>query len=291
MSEMVRLEGKVAFITGGSSGIGLGIARACLEEGMKVAMSYLTPSHLDSAREYLTDDVLAFSLDVRDRRGMQRVAQQIEHELGPVQLLVNNAGIGIKSTLLNASEADWNYALDVNLRGVINGIQTFVPRMLKAGRPAHIVSTASMSGLAKSGSAGVYATTKYAVVGMMESLRTELAPHGIGVSAFCPGVVRSRIAHWDRHLPGHEQTETEPAPAGMDPLECGRRVLLGVKDNALFILTHSEFRELIKKRCQTIVASFQDGEEPEERVRLESPLLQEKLYQSELARLRESERR
>lgn len=286
MSHLSSLGGKVAFVTGGSSGIGLGIARACLEEGMKVAITYLTAEHLQHARHALGQEVLAFCLDVRDRAAMARVAESIEKELGPVQLLVNNAGVGIKATVGQASAEDWDYALDVNLRGVIHGVSEFVPRMLAARQPAHIVSTASMSGLMVSGRAGVYATTKFAVVGMMEALRAELAPQGIGVSAFCPGVVQSRIAAWNRHLPQRTIPAELPQPMGMDPLECGRRVLRGVKENALFILTHPEFREGLEERCRVLLSSFQSEEAPpDERVTLELPLLRSEVYGQEMRRL------
>ena len=284
---MGELESKVAFVTGGSSGIGLGIARACHQAGMKVAISYRTPEHLRQAEAYFQSrphDFHAIRLEVTDRRAMSEAAVEIEEKFGQVQLLVNNAGIGIKTPISQASFEEWDLAIDVNLRGVINGVGVFVPRMLAAGQPSHVVSTASMSGLFAAGKAGVYITTKYAIVGMMEALRADLAPHGIGVSAFCPGAVQSHIADWKRQ--GHGSA-SGPKPVGMDALECGERVLRGVRENALFILTHPEFREGLEQRCRALLSSFhdEDGQAPGERLLVERELLKSEIYEQELARL------
>lgn len=269
---MKDLQGRLAFITGGSSGVGLGLARACREAGMEVVVSYLTEEHLEEARSYLPD-LRAFRLDVRDRQGLARIAEV----LGPVDLLVNNAGVGIRTSILEAGEEHWDFALGVNLRGVINGVNAFVPGMLARGS-GHVLTTASMSGLFAAGSSGLYTTTKYAVVGLMEALRTELGPRGIGVSVLCPGAVQSRVADWERHF---SDSSTPPQPVGMEALECGRRALQGVRDNDLFILTHPEFRPGLEERHRLLEAAFPEEEAPEERLAVEAPVLRGAIYKEE----------
>lgn len=272
-----ELKDKVAFITGGSSGIGLGLARACKEEGMKVAISYMTEAHAEEARaKYFADDAdrfLALKLDVTDRERMEEVADQIESHFGKIHLFVNNAGIALSSRVGEASYNDWDFALGVNLGGVVNGVHTFVPRLRAHGEPAQVVVTSSVSGHMAGGfpeaSGGVYVTTKFAVVGLMEALREELLDTPIGVSIFCPGAVRSRIRRSNRNRPEHlwdrpprqlseEQRARldEKESEGMDPLFCGRLALRGVKRNDLYIFTHPEFAPLVQERLEAIRLSF-----------------------------------
>ncbi len=293
------LTGRVAFITGGSSGIGLGIAEACALSGMKVAITYLTDDHLEHARERLNRypvEWLAIKADVTDRDDLQRAADDTENAFGHMNLLVGNAGVGIVTPISEATIEDWEFALSVNLGGVINAVQVILPRLRSHRAPAHIVSTASMSGLFHGANAGVYTTTKFAVVGMMEALRAELAPQGIGVSAFCPGFVRSRIYLRDRNRPrrlcnGNADTPIDDEAAsraerfmqnGMDPLECGRKVLEGVVRNDMYILTHPEYRRGVEERFATILAHFpSDGESiPESRVAAEKAVLSHPVYRS-----------
>lgn len=315
------LSGKVAFITGGSSGIGLGIARACSEAGMKVVITYRTPKHYDQARTYFQDDNAGFhgiSVDVTDRDGMARAADEAEKVFGNVHLLVNNAGVG-GGAVTQATFNDWDFAVGVNILGVANGVQIFAPRMIAHGEPAHIVSTSSMSGLFIGGTATVYTTTKYAVVGMMESLRAEMAPHNIGVSAFCPGVVRSNIRDFNRNRPEdlknpasvqqerNRQMQQRMAQArarmseeqladmrerysegAMDPLECGRKVLRGVRRNDLFIITHPEYGQGIEDRGEALTLSIPSGDEPPPpaRVAIEKVVLTAQIYIDEIRRLK-----
>ena len=195
---MQDLRGKTAFITGGSSGIGLGIAKVLAAEGMKVAFTYRSQKHLDEAMRHFSahpeQQVLPIKLDVTDRAGFTAAADAAEAALGPVQLLVNNAGVGVLGLIEQATYADWDWVLGVNIGGVVNGIHTFLPRMLASGREGHIVNVSSVGGLAALGAAGLYATSKYAVVGLSESLRADLAGRPIGVSVYCPGPVKSNIA-------------------------------------------------------------------------------------------------
>ncbi len=294
-----ELRGKVAFVTGGSSGIGLGIARACYAAGMRVAITYKTPQHLAEARTFFRDppeDFLALPVDVADRAQMAQAADLVEDRYGSVNLLCNNAGVGITTSIINATYEDWDYALAVNVGGVVNGVQTFVPRMIRSRAPAHIVSTASMTGLFHGGSAGLYTTTKFAVVGLMEALRAELLEHRIGASVFCPGLVQSNIFLSRRNRPqAKARNEADDAlelrmkrvvAAGMDALECGEKVLRGVRRNALYILTHPEFREGLEERGEVLRASFEDASDvPAERLRAEARVLKHPVYSLEKARL------
>ena len=315
------LQGKVAFITGGSSGIGLGIARACSEAGMKVIITYRTPKHYEEAKTYFTDGNAGFHairLDVTDRDGMARAADEAEKVFGNVHLLVNNAGVG-GGAVTGATFKDWDFAVGVNILGVANGVQVFVPRMIAQGEPAHVVSTSSMSGLFIGGTATIYTTTKYAVVGMMESLRAELVPHKIGVSAFTPGVVRSDIRDYNRNRP--ESLRNPPSvqkerneerqkmmarmrshmtkeqladmqkrysEGAMDPLVCGRKVLRGVRRNDLFIITHPEYGQGIEDRCEALIRSIPVGDPPAppERLAIEKPVLTAQIYTDEIRKLK-----
>jgi len=293
---MNDLAGRVAFVTGGSSGIGLGIARACVEAGMKVVVTYLTDSHMEDAHPYFTpstDRFHAIKVDVRDRVGLQVAAVEAVDRFGPVHLVCANAGLGITAPISEAGPDDWKDAIDVNVMGVVNTVAAFLPGMLaRPTEPGHFVATSSMSGLFHGATAGLYTTTKYAVVGMMEALRAELSAKGIGVSVFCPGLVQSRIFQQHRHRSGVgrgangesdalRERRIRATAAGMDPLECGRKVLRGVRRNDLYILTHSEFREGFNDRVQAVMHAF-DGCEadavPEARVAAERIVLRHPVY-------------
>jgi NAD(P)-dependent dehydrogenase (short-subunit alcohol dehydrogenase family) len=193
---MQDVEGKVAFITGGSSGIGRGIALAFARAGMRVVISGRRQEHIDETRAEaaaagLTVD--AVTLDVTDRDAVERAAEDTEHRHGRVDVLVNNAGIGLTGPVMKATPADWDWLIDVNIKGVGHGIAAFVPRIQAHGQGGHVVNTSSMAGLMPI-VAGLYSMTKAAVIALSEALAIELEPDGIGVSAYCPGPVHSNIA-------------------------------------------------------------------------------------------------
>jgi len=268
---MEQVAGKTAFITGGASGIGLGMARAFAEAGMKVVIADVREDHLEQAEAAFTDPgaVLALKLDVTDRAAFAAAADAAEAHFGPVHLLCNNAGVAVAGPLTQATWADWDWVLGVNIGGVVNGVQTFVGRMLAHGQGGHIVNTASMSGLLPHAGTAGYTTSKAAVIALSEVLASELGPQGIGSSAFCPGPVATNIAKAGETRPAHlaetgyadsdKRRQTEPdRNLFKDPLDIGRMVLAGVRANHLYILTHSEFREGLKARCDAIVASVPD---------------------------------
>jgi NAD(P)-dependent dehydrogenase (short-subunit alcohol dehydrogenase family) len=273
---LADLTDRVAFITGGSSGIGLGIARACRAAGMKVAFTYRRTEHRDVALAELGGDdagVRAIELDVTDRAAFSRAADDAERAFGAVHLLVCNAGIGVRAGAAEASFQDWDWGLGVNLGGVVNGITTFLPRLRAHGAGAHIVATSSSAGLVAGGKMGVYITSKFAVLGLMESLRDELDGSNLGVSVFCPGFTRSNLIESEKTRPaGLHNTVAKPSTlppspeeeamlrkfmaVAMDPLDAGQRLLDGVRRNDLYILTHSEFEQPVRERMEALLASF-----------------------------------
>jgi NAD(P)-dependent dehydrogenase (short-subunit alcohol dehydrogenase family) len=281
---MKDLDGKVAFVTGGSSGIGLGIVKVLAEEGMRVAFSYRRQKHLEQAMEYFHAkpdlSVHPIELDVTDRAGFAAAKLEIERVYGPLQLLVNNAGAGILGPMERATYSDWDWIMKVNLGGVINSLVTFLPDMIASGKEGHIVNVASMGGIAALGEAGLYATSKFAVVGLTESLRTDMMGRAIGVSVYCPGTVKSNIGEGAPVRPeqfkdtgyaaGEPPKEGEPSfmDVAMEAVTAGRYVLEGIKNNQLFILSHPEFRDVLRARHSKIESSIPD--EPIDRVRADS---------------------
>ena len=266
--------GKVAFITGGSSGIGLGQARVFHEAGMKVVIGYIRDDQLDDAlAQFRTDRdrVHAIKANVTDRDAMRAAADEIEGRFGGVHLLSNNAGIGLWTPVSEVDIGTFDQTVAVNFTGVYNGIHEFLPRMRKRGEGGHIVSTSSGAGLQGTSGATVYVATKFAVVGMMEGLRREMetANEPIGVSVFCPGAVNTNIyeisknldaAFDDAALPaGVERDETRSkalVASGMDPLEAARIVLAGIRNNDLYILTHANLAAVLHERHEAIEAAI-----------------------------------
>lgn len=279
---MERVEGKRAFITGGASGIGLGIAKALVNAGMKVVIADVRQDHIAEASASFaendqTGSVHAIELDVTDREAFARAADEAERAFGNVHVLVLNAGMGIHGPLTLARYDDWDWGLGVMVGGVVNGIQTFLPRILAHGEGGHIVVTSSMAAVVPIPGAAIYITAKAALVGLSEAMRSELAADSVGVSAFCPGPVQTNIRESGRTRPeryrrhsgygeSERQLEQRPnSPLWMDPVECGERVLRGILRNDLYIFTHSEFKEGADERFRAMLASFPDEPVNEER--------------------------
>jgi NAD(P)-dependent dehydrogenase (short-subunit alcohol dehydrogenase family) len=295
---MQELGGKIAFVTGGSSGIGLGLVQVLAAAGMKVAFTYRQESHRDEALEQLGQvpgqRVHAIRLDVTDREAFSAAADEAERVFGgPVQVLINNAGVGVLGLMEQASYADWDWVMGVNVGGVINGLKTFLPRMLACGLPCHIVNVSSIGGIAALGSAGVYATSKFAVVGLTEALRTDMIGRPIGVSVYCPGPVKSNIGDSARSRPaqlaesGYGAPDPEhggPPPSfmlhAMDAVTAAGYVLDGIRHNRLFILSHPEFRDVLTARSELLLGSIPD--EPIDQARADSArwLLSNPVYEN-----------
>ncbi len=254
-------QGQVAFITGGASGIGLGMARAFAQQGMKVAIADIDATTLAAAAAQIRQlgaEVMTLQLDVRQWENWQGVPEQVEATLGPVRVLCNNAGtsLGVQK-LEDTVIADWHRIFDVNVHGVLHGIRAFANRMGDTGG-GHIVNTSSAGGLCGVGhlgppGRGAYVATKFAVVGLSEVLRSELAPKNIGVSVLCPGPVSSlllRMAAEERGVP--------LPPDTMDPDDIGHHVVHAIRANRLYIVTHASRRAVVAARHALIEASFDE---------------------------------
>jgi NAD(P)-dependent dehydrogenase (short-subunit alcohol dehydrogenase family) len=272
-----EVAGRTAFVTGGASGIGLGMVQAFVAAGMNVVIADLRRDHIDRAVEsFAGEPVHAIELDVTDREGFARAADEAERLFGHVHVVCLNAGMGILGPITAARYDDWDWGLGVLLGGVVNGIQTFLPHLLEHGEGGHIVNTSSMAGVLPVRGAAIYITAKAAVIGLSEALRSEVAGEGIGVSAFCPGPVQTNIREGGRMRPerygdsGYVELEREfeerpNDPLWMDPLECGERVLAGIRNDDLYIFTHREFREGADERFRAMLASFPDEPRDEQR--------------------------
>ncbi len=268
---MKDFAGRTAFVTGGAHGIGIGVVRALLAEGCKVAIADIRGESIEQALKDLgSERAMGVEVDVASREAMTRAANEVEAKLGPVSLLFNNAGINLFQTIEESSYDDWDWVLGVNLHGVINGVMTFAPRMVAAGNGGYIVNTASMAAFLAAGRPGIYNTTKFAVRGMSESLRASLAPHGIGVSVMCPGLVKSYIYASDDIRPqrlraGAKPVDTENVKRlaeihefGMEPDVIGARVLDAMRENRFHIFTHPEFRDELRELFDEVLQDFRD---------------------------------
>ena len=258
---MKIVEGKTAFITGGGSGVGLGMAKVFSEAGMKVVIADIRQDHLDQAMAQFggKNDVHAILLDVTDREAFARAADEAERVFGKVHLVCNNAGINLFNDMGDATYDDWDWVLGVNLGGVVNGVQTFIKRIKAHGEGGHIVNTASMASFIAGPGAGIYTASKFAVRGLSEALRYSLAAHNIGVSVLCPGLVKSHIYESDKIRPEALSANASKAPEafmerlaqvhdhGMEPSEVGEKVLAAVKANELYIFPHPEFKDELKE--------------------------------------------
>ncbi|MEG3145336.1 SDR family NAD(P)-dependent oxidoreductase [Sphingomonas sp. RT2P30] len=295
---MADVTGKTAFITGGANGIGLGIARALVKAGANVVIADIRESSLAEAKASLGADeqVETVQLDVTDRAGFARAADQAEARFGKIHLLIGNAGVGIMGPIVDARYDDWDWAMGVNFGGVINGLVTILPRIRAHGEGGQIVTTSSQSALVPISFSATYTAAKAAVLGLSEAIRGELAAENIGVSAFMPGPVQSNIAMSGELRPdefkadsGYRAREEELGKRAVSPLwmsadEVGERVLAGIRANDLYILTHPEFAAGMRTRFDAILASMPDEEINHERAEAIGFLLRNKEFEDQLAR-------
>ena len=292
---MEQFKDRVALVTGAASGIGLGIAGACLRAGMKVVITDVRKAALDVAAAALAAQgkVVPLVLDVTDRQQWAACAARVASQLGDVDLLCSNAGVNFVGPTQMATYEDWDFALRVNLGGTINAVRTFAAAMSNSGRGGHIVITSSVSGLFTGAGAGVYVTSKFALVGLAESLRADLRESGVGVSVLCPGPVKSEIFESTQQVrppelaasgsvpvvpPGTVRSDTaifRTAPTGA---EIGELVLQGVRRNDLYILTHPEIRPVLEARAAALLRALPAATVSEERIQAQSRLLDASLY-------------
>jgi NAD(P)-dependent dehydrogenase (short-subunit alcohol dehydrogenase family) len=268
---MKDFAGRTAFVTGGAHGIGIGLVRALLAEGCKVAIADIRKDSIERAlSEVKNPRAMGVEVDVSSRDAMRRAADEVEAKFGPVSLLFNNAGINLFQTIEDSSYDDWDWIMGANLHGPINGVMTFAPRMVAAGAGGYIVNTASMAAFLAAGVPGIYNTTKFAVRGMSESMRGSLAPHGIGVSVLCPGLVKSYIYASDDIRPERLKAGAKPVDRknvqrladihefGMEPDVIAARVLDAMRENRFYIFTHPEFKDELRELFDEVLADFRD---------------------------------
>jgi NAD(P)-dependent dehydrogenase (short-subunit alcohol dehydrogenase family) len=259
---MDDFKGKVAVITGAASGIGRALARRCATEGMNVAIADLQIDGLTALAGELEAQgakVLPVALNVSDRASMQDFAQRCVSEIGPVTLLFNNAGILQLGQAWTHTVQDWEKTFSVNVMGVANGLSVFVPGMIAAGIPAHIVNTGSAGSLVAAPAMGLYSASKMAVRGITESLAYDFAVAGIKIdlSLLCPGPVATSIGDG---LPG-AGAESELNKKNLKimtdnpiitPDECAERVFKAIRENRFWIFTHP-FNQHYKQKTDAIL--------------------------------------
>lgn len=260
---MNDLRGKVAFITGGAQGIGLGMARALKLEGAVLVLADIDEDALAAAHEEL--GAHTYVLDVRDRDEWARIVDEVESTVGPIAILCNNAGVGGGASVTSMTYDMWDWVLGVNNGGVVNGIQTIVPRMVERGE-GHVVNTASGAGLVSTDGTGfMYNMSKYAVVGLSECMRYDLEKRGVGMSVLCPGPVATKIfEHTEAGRPdkreltpkqqeSFDRTNRWLQTKGTSPDAVGHMVVDGIKTNSLYIHTDRSVANAVLKRAQRIV--------------------------------------
>jgi len=272
---MLELSGKIAVVTGGASGIGLGIAKALAGAGMNLVLADLRPDRLVTARqaiEAMGARVIVVEVDVSDPASVANVARTAEQAFGKLHVAVNNAGVAMHGTPVeDVSVDEWNWVIGVNMLGVINGIRSFVPLIRQHGEGGHVVNTASISGffIRPGRNQGAYSMTKYAVVALSEALEQEVADAGIGVSVLCPGSVDTQLLTSPESRPARfggpyarpqQQAMRGSLGQGLPPEVVGQRVLQAIREREFYVLTHAGERAAIKARHDRIEAAFDRAE-------------------------------
>ena len=265
---MKDVKGKVAFITGGASGMGLGMARSFAAAGMKVMIGDIEVEPAEKAVDELKSkglDVACVQVDVTSMESMQAAADKTIETFGKVNVLSNNAGIAVGGKSENCSMRNWNWVVDVNLWGVVHGLQAFVPLILSQDESGHVISTASMAGMVGLRGAGPYNATKFAVVGMMETFAADHRKRNIGASVLCPGIVATNIGHSARNRgeeyggavePNAKDRTADMLAQGLHPDIVGDLVLEAVQEDQFYIFTDPSLKHLIETRCERISAAY-----------------------------------
>jgi NAD(P)-dependent dehydrogenase (short-subunit alcohol dehydrogenase family) len=233
-----RMDGKLALVTGAGSGIGRETALPCARRGANIALCDVDESGLEAtagAARGLGRDVLAQRVDVGDRSQMAAFAGAVHARVAAVDLLINNAGVGLGGGFLETPLEDWDWIVPINVMGVVNGCHMFVPAMVERRRGGHVVNLSSAAGYFPNPTLAAYSATKFAVLGLSEALRVELRPLGIGVTAVCPGLINTPITRSGR-LRGTSEARRERIVAVYErraygPDRVARRILHAVERN------------------------------------------------------------
>jgi NAD(P)-dependent dehydrogenase (short-subunit alcohol dehydrogenase family) len=266
---MKELKGKVAVVTGAASGLGRAMALALADEGMHVALGDVADtSEVVAAVEAKGVSVLSMKLDVSKAAEVEAFAVLAERDLGPSFLVCNNAGVSPLGAAWETSAGDWQWVLGVNLWGVIHGIRSFVPRLMKRNE-GHVVNTASVAGLINPPGSGAYNVTKHAVVALSETLHHDLRERGsaVGVSVLCPAYVPTGIADSERNRPAgleatvktketlaREQMLKKAVASGrLSADDVAKAVVQAVKEDRFYILTHPRIKGAIAARMDDIL--------------------------------------
>jgi NAD(P)-dependent dehydrogenase (short-subunit alcohol dehydrogenase family) len=265
---MDTFAGKVAVVTGGGSGIGRGIARVLAETGMKVVIADTQDDGASGTVAEIEEaggEALAIHTDVSKLESVQALADAAYDRFGGVHVLCNNAGVMTWQQASQGTHADWQWVIGINLWGVVHGVEVFLPRMLAQGGEGHIVNTASIAGVLPSAVSALYSTTKFAVVGLSETMSNELKETGIGVSVLCPGAVKTSIAESDRNRPpGWTPTAVRPpsrpglgsAAVPLEPVVVGHMVLDAIKAKRLYIFTEPTLRPRVEQKMAALLSAF-----------------------------------
>src|SRR6476661_4733926 len=274
---LTSLKDRTAVVTGGASGIGRALALLFAREGAHVVVADLDEAGMAETVTGVAQAGrrgLAVKTDVSRLADVQALADRAFAELGAVHVVCNNAGVALWGGLESVSHQDWEWAMGVNLWGVIHGVEAFVPRMVAQKQPGHVVNTASMAGLIASQGLGVYNTTKYAVVGLSETLQKDLRGHDIGVSVLCPMGVNTRIRQSERNRPATLRNATaarEGAPVAREgtpveligrylpPEHVAERVLRAIYANRLYVITHEEGLTPLKRRFERMAQAIEEN--------------------------------
>jgi NAD(P)-dependent dehydrogenase (short-subunit alcohol dehydrogenase family) len=267
---MESLKNGVAVVTGGASGIGRALCLAFARAGARVVVADLDAAGMAAtvtAVKEAGSEAIDVRTDVSRLADVQALADRAFKQWGAVHVLCNNAGVSVHGGLEAATHTDWEWVLGVNLWGVIHGLEAFLPRMIAQRAPAHIVNTASMAGLIASQGLGVYNTSKYAVVGLSETLQKDLRAYNIGVSVLCPMGVATAIHDSGRSRPAHlRNPDAQRDAAGfeligrtLDPAEVAERVLQAIRANRLYVITHQEGLEPLRKRFQRMERAIEES--------------------------------
>lgn len=266
---MENLRGRTAFITGGASGIGLSMAEAFGREGMSVMLADIEPAALETALQGLREKQIRAEgvvTDVTSRAAVQAAADAAIAAFGKVHVVCNNAGVGAGGPLGTVQPADWDWVIDVNLKGVVYGVEVFTPLIEAHGEGGHFVNTASLAGMVSPPGMEPYCATKFAVVAMSEGWAPQMAAHDIGLSILCPGFVKTRIHESrrnrsgaygpDERSAGLDPQLAQPVLTGLDVQPVAERVLEAVLDNDLYVFTHPELKAAVEARFANILAAF-----------------------------------